>query len=402
MHKKQQLLLAVSLSVAALALPQMVSASEVKSIRVLDYYNNPPDKEIYAKVLNACAKPLGVSIEREAIPGDVLIAKVLQQGASHTLPDLLMLDGPDLQQIAATGALTPLADYGLSGKGFLPEVVAASTYEGKLYGLQPITNSIALFYNVDILKKAGIAPPKTWDELRAAAKKLTVGKRYGFAFSAPANYEGTWQFLPFMWSNGGDEKNIATPQTAEALQFWVDLLKDGSVSRSVLNWTQADVNDQFRMGNAAMMINGPWQFPVLNADPSLHYAVVPIPVPKAGMKSVAPLGGETWALPDTGDKAREKIAAKMIACLNSDDTQIELGVLRQTVPTKTSAAVQDAFLKQAPAMATFAEMVKTARSRTSELGTEWPKAATQIYTAVQLALTGQASPMEALKQAAAQ
>lgn len=389
-------------AVSALALPLLAAtgavADEVKSIRVLDYYNDSPDREIYGEVLDACADTLGITVNREVVPGNTLIAKILQQGASRTLPDLLMIDNPDLQQIASTGALVALSDLGLGSEGYLPQVIAASTYDGKLYGLQPITNTIALFYNVDILKEAGVTPPTTWAELREAAKKLTTDKRYGLAFSAPANYEGTWQFLPFMWSNGGDEKNIATPETAEALQFWVDLLADGSVSRSVLNWAQSDVNDQFRKGNAAMMVNGPWQIPVLNSDPSLHYAVVPIPTPEAGGKSVAPLGGETWAVPNTGNEATEQVAAKMIACLNSDANQIKLGVLRQTVPTKTSAAVLDEYLKQAPSMKTFADMVQTARARTAELGNDWPEAATAIYSAVQLALTGKASPMDALKQ----
>ena len=404
---KENLKSRASISAVALALPLLAAvvmpvgatADEVKSIRVLDYYNDSPDREIYGEVLNACGDSLGVTVNREVVPGNSLIAKILQQGASRTLPDLLMIDNPDLQQIASTGALVPLTDLGLSGDGYLPQVIAASTYEGKLYGLQPITNTIALFYNVDVLKEVGVTPPTTWAELREAAKKLTTDKRYGLAFSAPANYEGTWQFLPFMWSNGGDEKIIATPETAEAVQFWVDLLADGSVSRSVLNWAQSDVNDQFRKGNAAMMVNGPWQIPVLNSDPSLHYAVVPIPTPKAGGKSVAPLGGETWAVPNTGNKEAEQVAGKMIACLNSDANQIKLGVLRQTVPTKTSAAVLDEYLKQVPTMKTFAEMVQTARARTAELGNDWPEAATAIYSAVQLALTGKASPMDALKQA---
>ncbi len=322
------------------------SSGKVTSLRVLDYYSNEPDKTVYTNVLNACGSANGVTIQRETVPGANLIAKVLQQSSSRTLPDVLMLDNPDLQQIAATGALTPLSDYGLSADGYIKGVVDASTYQGKLYGLQPITNSIALFYNKDILAKAGITPPTTWDELKADAKKLTAGKQYGIAFSAPANYEGTWQFLPFMWSNGGDEKNIATPQTAEALQLWVDLVKDGSASKSVVNWTQADVNDQFKAGNAAMMINGPWQFPVLNADSSLHYAVVPTPAPKAGATVVSPLGGETWTVPQTGDKAREQAAAKIVQCLNSDQNQMLLGKERQTVPTKT--ALQDQFVVPEP------------------------------------------------------
>jgi multiple sugar transport system substrate-binding protein len=373
------------------------SGDSVKSLRVLDYYNNEPDKTRIGKLLDDCGTANGVSIQREAVPGDTLIQKVLQQSSSKTLPDVLMLDNPDLQQIAATGALAPLDEFGLSADGYAEGVVDASTYKGKLYGLQPITNTIALFYNADILKKAGVQPPKTWDELRAVAKKLTRGKQYGIAFSAPANYEGTWQFLPFMWSNGGDEKDIATSQTAGALQLLVDLVGDGSASKSVVNWTQADVNDQFKAGNAAMMINGPWQFPVLNAEKSLHYKVAPTPAPKPGATVVSPLGGETWTVPQTGNKARQKKAAKIVGCLNTDDNQLRQARERQTVPTKT--ALQDKFVAEQPAMKAFSELVGTARSRTGELGADWPKAATKIYTAEQAALTGQASPSKALERA---
>jgi multiple sugar transport system substrate-binding protein len=393
-------------TVAALMLPLAVAAcggddegggGDANTLRVLDYYSNEPDKSTYAKVLDACGKANGVTIQREAVPGDTLIPKVLQQSSSRTLPDVLMLDNPDLQQIAATGALSPLSDYRLSADGYAEGVADASTYEGKLYGLQPIANTIGLFYNKDVLDKAGVTPPTTWDELKAAAKELTEGKQYGIAFSAPADYEGTWQFLPFMWSNGGDEKNIATAETAEALQLWVDLVKDGSASKSVVNWSQADVNDQFRAGNAAMMVNGPWQFPVLDEDSSLHYEVVPTPAPEAGATVVSPLGGETWTVPNTGVKARQQKAAKVVECINSDENQLQLAKQRQTVPTKT--ALQEKFVADQPAMKTFSELVEAARARTGELGADWPEAATKIYTAVQTALTGGAAPQQALEEA---
>jgi multiple sugar transport system substrate-binding protein len=370
---------------------------EVTSLRVLDYYNNEPDKSVYERKLAECGQQAGVTIEREVVPGAQLIAKVLQQASSRTLPDVLMLDNPDLQQIAATGALAPISDFGLSADGFQQGVVDASTFEGQVYGLQPVTNSIGLFYNVDILNQAGISPPKTWDELKTAAAALTQGERYGVAFSAVADYEGAWQFLPFMWTNGGDETNIASPETAEALQLWVDLVNSGSASRSVLNWGQADVKDQFAAGNAAMMVNGPWQFPALDEVQGLNYEVVPIPVPQAGDTVVAPLGGETWTIPQTGDPARQAKAAEIVACLNTDDNQIALSTERTTVPTKT--ALRDRFVAEVPRMAAFTEIVQTARARTGKLGPEWPAAATRIYTAVQTAITGGAPPLQALQQA---
>jgi multiple sugar transport system substrate-binding protein len=370
---------------------------DVTSLRVLDYYNNEPDKTVYAQKLDECGQQAGVTIEREVVPGDSLIQKVLQQASSRTLPDVLMLDNPDLQQIAATGALAPISDFGLSADGYQEGVVSASTFEGQVYGLQPVTNSIGLFYNVDILNEAGISPPKTWDELKTAAAALTQGERYGVAFSAVADYEGAWQFLPFMWTNGGDETDIASPQTAEALQLWVDLVNSGAASRSVLNWKQADVKDQFAAGNAAMMVNGPWQFPALDEVQGLKYEVVPIPVPRAGESVVAPLGGETWTIPQTGDPARQAKAAEIISCLNTDDNQIALATERTTVPTKT--ALRDRFVAEVPRMAAFTEIVQTARARTGKLGPEWPAAATRIYTAVQTAITGGAPPLQALEQA---
>jgi multiple sugar transport system substrate-binding protein len=370
---------------------------EVTSIRVLDYYNNEPERTVYAQTLDACGRQAGVTIEREVVPGDSLIPKVLQQASSRTLPDVLMLDNPDLQQIASTGALAPISDFGLSAEGYAEGVVSASTFEGQVYGLQPIANSIGLFYNVDMLAEAGITPPTTWEELKAAAAALTRGERYGVAFSAVADYEGAWQFLPFMWSNGGDETNIASPEVADALQQWVDLVNSGSASRSVLNWRQADVKDQFAAGNAAMMVNGPWQFPSLDEVEGLDYAVAPIPVPQAGDTLVAPLGGETWTIPQTGDADRQAKAAEIVACLNTDENQTALATERTSVPTKT--ALRERFVADVPRMAAFTEIVQTARARTGKLGTEWPAAATRIYTAVQTAITGGARPEQALQQA---
>jgi len=373
------------------------SGGDSSTLRVLDYYNTDPGKTVWQKAIEACGQEAGVTIQREAVPGASLIQKVLQQASSKTLPDVLMLDNPDLQQIAATGALVPLNDLGLKADGYADGVVSASTYQGKLYGLQPITNTIGLFYNSDMLAKAGVTPPTTWAELKTAAKTLTSGDTYGLAFSAPANYEGTWQFLPFMWSNGGNEKNIATPETEQALQLWVDLMNAGSVSKSALNWTQADVNDQFRAGKAAMMVNGPWQFPTLDEDKSLKYQVIKIPAPVAGKPVVAPLGGETWAVPQTGSKDRQAKAAKVVACLNSDDNQLALAKENQTIPTKSALLAK--FSSSNPNMAGFVDQIPTARARTGELGQDWPKAATKIYTAFQSALTGQATPAKALETA---
>ena len=276
-------------------------------------------------------------------------------------------------------------------------MVDATSYQGKLYGLAPVTNTIALFYNKHMLQEAGVEPPKTWEELKAAAKKLTKPGQYGIAFNANATYEGSWQFLPAMWTNGGDETDLTSPQVAEALQLWVDLVKSGSASKSVINWTQGDVNDQFMAGKAAMMVNGPWQIPALEKTPNVKWDVVKFPVNKPDQTPVAPLGGEAWTVPLNKDQAKQAKAADFVKCLNSDENELALAEGPVHHPTKT--ALLDQYVKDVPAMKAFTEQVKTARSRTGELGDKWPDAAKVIYTAIQLALTGKASAQDAFKQA---
>lgn len=373
------------------------SGGDPKTITILDYYNNEPDKGLVQDLLDQCAADLDLTIERESVPGKDLIQKVLQRASSKTLPDVLMLDNPDVQEIAASGALAPLSDFDVDTSGYIDGIIEAATYEGEVYGLAPAVNTLGLFYNVDTLEAAGIAPPTTWAELKDAAAKLTVGDQYGMAFSAIATYEGSWQFLPFMWTNGGDETDLQTPENAEALQLWVDLVDSGSASQSVINWSQGDVKDQFAAGKAAMMVNGPWNIPALN-ETDVNWASVQLPVNEAGQTPVAPLGGEVWTVPQTGDAEKQANAAKFVECMGSDDIALQAGETRFTVPTRTDVIPE--FTEKMPDMAAFAEQVVNARSRTGKLGEEWPTQATVIYNAIQLALTGKATPDVAFEQAA--
>ncbi len=375
------------------------SAATVDSLTVLDYYSDEPGHSNVGKLLSACGTAIGVAkIDHQSVPGPTLIQKVLQQASSKSLPDVLMLDNPDIQQIAETGALAPLEDFGISLDGFAPGPVSAATYDGKVYGMQPGANTLAIFYNKDVLEKAGVKPPTTWDELKSTAKELTVDKQYGFAFNATADYEGAWQFLPPMWTNGGDETALTSPEVAGALQLWKDLVDDGSVSKSVVNWKQADVNDQFIAGKAAMMLNGPWQIPALTKA-KINYGVVPFPVNTAGQTSVAPLGGEAWTVPLTADEAKMTKAAELVKCMNTDENQVKRAKEGGLVPTKLALAEQ--FKTDVPEISGFVDSVGTARARTGKLGAKWPETAKTIYTGMQLVLTGQATPEEAMAKAGA-
>jgi multiple sugar transport system substrate-binding protein len=372
------------------------AGGSLTTLTALDYYTDEPSHTDTGNRLNACAKTVGATVEHQSVPSGQLNPKILQQASSHTMPDILMVNNPDLPQIAQTGALKPLTSLSVDTSKYLPSVLTTGTFNGQLYGLAPNVNTLALFYNKKLLKAAGVAVPTTWPELSAAAKKLTKGSQYGFAYSAASGTEGTWTFIPFLWSNGGSQLKLTDPAAVDALTFYTGMVADGSVSKSVVNWVQADVNDQFIAGKAAMMINGPWQIPTISKTAGLDWGVTTIPVPKAGDTPVAPLGGELWTVPVTSD-AHEKLAASIVMCLNQPATQLSMAKSNNTVPSDTAAAAQLA--KDVPSMAAIVKTVTSAKSLTSDSGLKWNDVDSNLAVAIQTVITGKADAKTALAAA---
>jgi multiple sugar transport system substrate-binding protein len=375
-------------------------AAGTVSLTSLDYYSSDPYKSFVSAHLQSCAAAAGATMaSQDHVPGGQLTPKILQDVSAHTMPSLLMIDNPGVQAIAATGALVPLTDLGVDPTtDIFPGILAAGTYKGKVYGMAPSVNSIALFYNKDMLSAAGLSVPKTWADLTADAKALTSSSHYGLAFSADNDGEGAWHFLPFLWSNGGDFEHLDAPAAVQALTFESDFVKSGAASKSVVSWSQGDVNDQFAAGKAAMEINGPWNIGPLDKLQNIHYGIASIPVPAAGKTLVAPLGGEMWTVPQT-TPAQEAAAAKVVTCMNSPANQLAYNTDVVQVPTREDVAAQ--YAKSYPPIQSFVSEVSTAMSRTAEVGPLYPTVQTALETAIQAAITGAASPASALKTAAA-
>ena len=372
------------------------SDAPASSITELDYYADEQGSAAWQKILDSCAAQTGIKIERQKVPTAQMLPKILQGASSKTLPNLLFTDNPTLQQIAGTGALTPVTDYGISTDGYYPGIVKAGTYQGKVYGIAPGVNGLALIYNKDLLAAAGVEPPKTWDELKSTAAKLTKDGKYGLAFSAIPSEEGTWQFLPFFWSNGAELSSLDSPQSTQALQYVTDLVTGGSASKSVVNWNQNDVADQFVAGNTAMMINGSWNLARLDEEKSLHYGVVPIPVPRAGAAPAVALGGEVGTVPVTTGGAQQA-AGKVLTCILAEPTMLQWSKAHAYVPARTTTAAK--FGAEQPAMRAFVDEAGSARSRTAELGEKYPKVSQALATAIQAALTGAQPVADALRTA---
>ncbi|ANY71046.1 sugar ABC transporter substrate-binding protein [Paenibacillus sp. BIHB 4019] len=227
--------------------------------------------------------------------------------ASSDLPDLVIIDNPDTAAYSAMGLFADitdrLADWSDKDQ-FFPGPWSSTVYDGKQYGIPLGSNNLALFYNEKLLADAGVTPPQTWDELKVAAKTLTKGDVTGFGISAPANEEGTFQFLPWLLSAGASFNNVNTPEGKNAYSFLADLVKDGSMSKEVINWTQSDLMKKFATGKVAMMINGPWQLPELKTTaPDLKFGLALVPKDK---EFASVLGGENLGVVK-GDNEAEAI-----------------------------------------------------------------------------------------------
>jgi len=402
-------LVAATCAVVALA---TVSRAATKSITLTeeDYFNTPGQ----IAALNAYSKQFeashpGVTVKRQYVPFANLDTKLLTQAAAKDLPNLLAVDNPFVSTMISTGQVVALSSLkGFSAKGYFPAVINEGLSNHQYYSL-PVAgaNSIALIYNIAMLKAAHVAPPKTWTQLLAAAKALTTPDHFGIALTCEAAEDTTWQWEPFFWSNGGNATfaNIAAAPGVQALNVWKQLITDGSASKDCLNWSQTPAaSTQFIDGKAAMMVNGPWNFPTMNQAHLFYgkqFGIVPVPVNKAGQHVIVPLGGEDWMVSKSGGSASEQAAFEYIQGMQTPAMELKLAKLFGYLPPKP--AVATAYLKVAgPEWAVYIHQTLFAHPRTLGLGVKYPKISQAVWTAIQAALSGSKSVQDALNTAQGQ
>ena len=403
-----------ALAAAAVAVTGLLQVTAFGATKITlteeDYFNTPGQLSAlaaYTKQFEA-AHP-GVTITRQYVPFANLDTKLLTQATGNVLPNLLAVDNPFVSTMISTGQVVPLSGMkGFSTKGYYPAVINEGLSNGKYYSY-PVAgaNSVALIYNIPMLKAAHVAPPKTWAQLVSAAKALTTSTRYGIALTCEAAEDTTWQWEPFFWGNGGkgNFSNVASAPGVQALSLWKQLVTDGSASKACLNWSQTPAaSSQYIAGKAAMMVNGPWNFPTLNLNHMYYgkqFGVVPVPVRVPGQKSIVPLGGEDWMISKTGGSAAQQLAFDYIQGMQTPAQELTLAKAFGYLPGKV--AVAQTYLKQVgPEWKVFIDQTLYARPRTLGLGVKYPKISQVVWTAIQSALSGQQSVKGALSTAQSQ
>ncbi|KOG41715.1 sugar ABC transporter substrate-binding protein [Streptomyces resistomycificus] len=365
---------------------------------IWDPYPQFAKDSAWAKLLDDCGSEAGIKVKRTAFDTSDLTNKVLLAAQQDNSPDVLIVDNPVVSTLAEAGVLTTTDDNKLDTSKADPNLLAAGQSGGKTYGTPVGANTLALYYNKEVLKEAGVdvASVKDWKSLTAALAKVKEAGKKGITFSAIGTEEGSFQFLPWFWGAGAELTELDSAQGESALALWSDWLKKGYAPNSVINNTQTTSWQEFAGGEYAFAENGTWQ--LANAEKAgFDYGVLPIPA-SGGGNAAAPTGGEFVTLPVQGDTGRYATSQKLVSCLTSTENLYATDTTLSYVAPTTE--VQDKQVAADPKLKPWVEAVKAARGRTSDdLGTKYPKISEQLWKAVQSALSGAEAPKDALAAA---
>lgn len=222
----------------------------------------------------------GVTVEFVQYPSDSDFWDTLpSQIVAKSAPDIINVTNERYLEFISNGLFMELDP----GKLDLTNVSTSAqdiwTVDGKLYGLPYTAAPAGFVINMDMWKEAGLSEadlPKTWEDVKKAAKALTKGDVKGLVINIDSEFHLTQYALSF--GGGWEEGNaINSPANAQAMDYIIDMFKEGlAVSPKQLG--QAWDGAAFAAGNAAMSTGGIWYISNLaTAAPDMNYKIIPIP-----------------------------------------------------------------------------------------------------------------------------
>lgn len=314
----------VSLAVLALTLPLMGAGQAVAQQTVVNFLAEAADF-VYAPVIEAfeAANP-DIDVRYQQVPFEDLNAAIESRvGQGDSSIDVFAVDTPRVPAFASRGYLP-------DEEGKRDQIVAAVpnpvdqeqvSWQGKLHAFPMWTSTQLLFYNRDLLAKAGIDEPipaspddrLTWEELLVLAKKAQdAGAEWGFTFQQVDRY---YQLQALFESAGAGPgltgEGLLTPDLTnegwvKVANWYRDLYESGLAPRGV---SPNQTNDLFINGQAAFFYGGPWTFGRFEEAEGLNYGVTYVPYFEGG-KPVTPTG--SWALSVNPHAANPEAAYKFV------------------------------------------------------------------------------------------
>lgn len=215
---------------------------------------------------------------------------------------------------------------------FQQKALATETVNNVLTGIPIVVEHEVLYYRKDLLQQAGLSVPKTLDELKADAAKLTdpSKQQYGFVARGQQGLAVT-QLSSFLYSYGGDwfdptthQATLNTQQAIAAISLYGSLLHNyGPPGVLNMSWPQAAAI--FGQGKAAMFTDADSIYPNL-LDPKKSQVadktgVAPFP---AGPNGAVPYSVCSWGLAMSANAPHKDAAWEFIKWATSPATTLKV------------------------------------------------------------------------------
>ena len=239
------------------------------TLRLTTWAGNEEAAELQKILDDINSKNSDFEIIHEPAP-DEYTTKLMTTLSGGSGADLMWLSQEWVPNLASKGALLDITDYikndsthsAAKLNDYFPAILQIARYQDKYYGLPWIASPVVLYYNPEMFKLAGIAPPSaswTWQDFLSASAKLTIpGKQWGFTIN------DNWPPPAiFIWQAGGEIMDTKTntcpidsPQAIEGLKYYFGMLGDDKhcVPTSIVK--EQGFEKMFKAGKVAMFAGG--------------------------------------------------------------------------------------------------------------------------------------------------
>jgi len=362
-----------------------------------------------AKRFNATHSKIHVTVQNYG-NADYALQKVLTAIRGGSYPDIVYLYGSWAANMARTPKAVDVApliksDPSINWNDFWPAERQAVTVGDKIVGVPALVDNLALVYNKKLFDQAGMSYPTadwTWDDFRAAAKRLTdpSTKQFGWAYVNDASEDTVWRFDALLWQAGGD---ILTPDQKHAafnspagVAAATLLQQMATVDHSVyLDNGNGNYANLFNSGKIAMLFTGPWD---LSGFPDVDYGIQILP----GNQNHQTISGpDQWVMLDNGD-ARRNAAWTFLKWFTSPTEAMQWSLATGDLPIRASQIQTPTYPKYTAkykGIATFVDNEQNALKARPVLPT-YNEISQAMGQAIQAILLGKAQPQQALDQAA--
>ena len=323
------------------------AAGKPQEIRVL--LANHPYGELLKTLIPEFEAKTGIKVNTESLQESQLTQKLTTEFATNSSTVDVFMTRP-LQEgllFMKNGWYAPLEPYDFSD--YPSNAVSVGRKDGHTYIVPLVTEWQVLYYRKDLFKKAGLAVPKNFTELEAAAKALTTADVAGFG-SRGKGAAAVTQISSYIYNYGGRylSNNVAVfdkPEALEATRYYGRLLANyGPQGVTSMSWE--NLMPVFQAGKLAMWTDASVFYGQLVDPTKTQVAAADIGVAKlpAGPKGDSPFIVVSWGMSVSKATKNKAAAMSFLSWATSKELAVK-GMLANITMARDSAWV-DATVKE--------------------------------------------------------